>query len=146
VSDVRVRAQLAAEPGLGDRATDVLRIAAVNRGDEEVRLWACAVLTTFGLRVYLEPHLEYPVVVEPGSWCTEWVSCAVLARELAARAYEGRTTVVPMFVEETLPASRALRAVATTFLWTGGRMNRRGIEHAGEPFVFDIDRWLTQPV
>jgi hypothetical protein len=146
VSNVRVRVQLATEPGCEDCTADVLRITAVNRGEDGVRLSACAVLSTFGLRMYLAPHLAYPVTVDPGDWCTEWVSCAALARELEARGYEGKTTVVPMFVEDTAPANRALRAVAMTLLWTGGRMNRRGIEHAGEPFVFDTRRWPVQPV
>lgn len=101
MNDLDIRVTFASEPGCDDCIAEVLRIRAVNRGASEVRLWACAVLTNFGVRMYLEPHLAYPLTVEPGSWCTEWVSCITLARELRARGFEGPTTVTPMFIEDT---------------------------------------------
>jgi len=102
-----------------------------------VPVWTCIIITLFGARLYLEPHLEYPVTIGPGEWCTEWVACADLARELKERGCEGRTELIALFLE---PLDRPARLISM-MLSRGANIDVRGIEHRSETFAFDVDRW-----
>jgi hypothetical protein len=137
VIDLHFRVELFREPGARDPSARALSITASNRGDDPVSLWACIILTLFGARLYLEPHLDYPLAVDPGEWCTEWVSCTTLARALRDRGCAGRMELIPVFLE--VAGSGA--AYISWRLARGSGIDASGIEHRGEPFVFDVDRW-----
>ncbi len=128
-----VRVALSTESS-GGETVDVLGITAVNRTDGPLSVWTCIILTMFGARLYLDPHLDYPLVLKPGEWCREWVECGVAARELRARGCEGKTTLIAMFLE---PLDHQARLVSM-MLSRGTNIDVRGIEHRSEPFVFDV--------
>ena len=115
-------------------ATDVLTITAVNRTGKPVTIWTCILLTTSGLRLYLDPHLDYPLELERGEWCREWVTCELAMRELRERGCRSKTTLVAMFLESLDRRARLI----SMMLSSGTNMDVRGIEHRAAPFVFDV--------
>ena len=135
MSSLDVRVQLATESPAGE-PVDVLAISAVNRMDEPVTVWTCIILTTFGARLYLEPHLDYPLTLQPGEWCREWVTCEVAARELKARGCKGKTRLIALFLE---PLDHQARLVSM-MIGRGSMVDVRGIEHRSESFLWDVDR------
>lgn len=135
MSSLDVRVQLATESPAGEQV-DVLAISAVNRTDEPVNIWKCIILTTFGVRLYLDPHLDYPLTLQPGEWCREWVACDRAARELRARGCKGKTRLIALFLE---PLDRLARLVSMG-AGRGSMVDVRGIEHRSEPFLWDVDR------
>ena len=134
MSSLDVRVQLATESPAGD-PVGVLAISAVNRSDEPVTVWTCIILTTFGARLYLEPHLEYPLTLQPGEWCHEWVAREVAARELKARGCEGKTRLIALFLE---PLDHQARLVSM-MMGRGSMVDVRGIEHRSASFLWDVD-------
>ncbi len=101
-----------------------------------MNVWACIILTTFGARLYLEPHLDYPLSLRPGEQCREWVAREVAARELRARGCQGKTRLIALFLE---PLDHLARLVSME-VGRGSMVDVRGIEHRSESFVWDIDR------
>ena len=136
MSSLDVRVQLATEPVAGE-PVDVLAISAVNRTGEAVSIWTCIILTTFGARLYLEPHLDYPLTLQPGEWCHEWVACDVAARELRARGCQGTTQLIALFLE---PLDHQARLVSM-MVGRGSMVDVRGIEHRSASFRWNVDLW-----
>jgi hypothetical protein len=135
VSSLDVRVQLSTESAAGEPVS-VLAISAVNHTDAPVSVWACLILTTFGARLYLEPHLDYPLTLQPGEWCREWVACDVAARELRARGCKGETRLIALFLE---PLDRRARLVSM-MVGRGSMVDVRGIEHRSDSFLWNVDR------
>ena len=145
--DVDVRVSLASEPGCGDCSAEALHITAVNHHGAPVTLWATVLITTFGARVYLQPHLDYPVTLWAGEWCVEWAGCRALAERLHGIGCTGRTDLVPMVLQRD-PAEhmgQVTNDLVRAAFRTGSHVDRRGIEHRGDSFVFDVDRRRATP-
>jgi hypothetical protein len=144
MSDVDVRVAMATQAVHGGPFVDVLRLTAVNRGERPVTLWTFVLLTTFGVRVFLEKHLDYPVTLQREEWCAEWTGCRNIAAQLHAIGCEGRIRLVPMVLERD-PAERIgewTNELVRATMRTGSHVDRRGIEHRGAELVFDAGHWL----
>ena len=139
-----VRGAMATQAVHGGPSFDVLRLTAVNRRERPVTVWTFVLLTTFGVRVFLEKHLDYPVTLHREEWCAEWTGCRDMAAQLHAIGCEGRIRLVPMVLERD-PAEHVgewTNQLVRASMMTGSHVDRRGIEHRGAEFVFDADRWL----
>ena len=69
-----VRGAMATQAVHGGPSFDVLRLTAVNRRERPVTVWTFVLLTTFGVRVFLEKHLDYPVTLHREEWCRSWLA------------------------------------------------------------------------
>jgi hypothetical protein len=113
-----------------------LLVTAANRGDRPLCLSACVLVTLSGIRLYLEPHLDYPVTLRTGERCTEWIPMSELCAALRARGYEGHTEIIPLYLERLDRRARLI----SMMLSRGSNIDVRGIEHRGRTFVLDVGR------
>jgi hypothetical protein len=125
--DVRVERGSAPDEG----AAPALLITAEGRRRRPVVLRSCLLLTMAGLRVFLEPHLAYPIALREGEQCTEWIALTRLLVELEARGCDGPTRLVPLF----LGPDRRLTRWANTL-----RGDVRGVEYRGDIFTLGLKR------
>jgi hypothetical protein len=103
---------------------DLLQVTARNLEGRRTIIDGCAVLLPLGLAIFSDPpQLDYPIELETGAQCSDFIECRQVAALARESKYKGKISLVAAFIGESY-------------------FGVRPPEHRSEAFAFDVDRWL----